>query len=72
MCEFISLDLEMVINEHYMELLDLMGELCMYIFRGIEERYPQELKAINEQFPFEPFKLSDKVVMVTFEGIKVN
>lgn len=40
MCEFISLDLEMVIKENYMELLDLMGELCVHIFKGIEQLYP--------------------------------
>ena len=37
MCEFISLDLEMVIKENYMELLDFMGEMCVHIFNGMSE-----------------------------------
>lgn len=48
LCEFTSLDLEMVIKENYHELLDFLGDLSVYIFKGIEERYPKELKAINE------------------------
>jgi aspartyl-tRNA synthetase len=32
MCEFIGIDLEMEIKEHYFELLDLMGELFYYVF----------------------------------------
>jgi aspartyl-tRNA synthetase len=48
MCEFISMDLEFVIKENYMELLDLLGDLCVYMFKGVEERYPKEFKAIQE------------------------
>lgn len=48
MCEFTSLDLEMVIKENYLELLDFLGELCITMFKGIEERYSKELKVINE------------------------
>lgn len=72
MCEFISMDLEMVIKENYMELLDLLGELCVFMFKGVEERYPKEFKAIYEQFPFEPFKCSSPVLKLTFaEGVKL-
>lgn len=35
MCEFISLDMEMVIKENYMELLDFMGDMCVSIFTGL-------------------------------------
>jgi aspartyl-tRNA synthetase len=30
------MDIEMVIKEHFTELLDLMGDLCLYMFKGIE------------------------------------
>jgi aspartyl-tRNA synthetase len=72
MCEFTSLDLEMTIKENYHELLDFLGELSAFIFHGIEERYGRELKAINEQFPFEPFKCKTPVVKLTFEGTTRN
>ena len=37
--EFTGLDLEMEIKENYYELMDLMGDLFVYIFNGIEKRF---------------------------------
>lgn len=48
MCEFVGLDLEMEIKEHYFELLDTMGDLFVSIFKGLETRYAKELAAINK------------------------
>lgn len=31
LCEYICMDLEMVIKEHYTELLDLTEELCLFM-----------------------------------------
>lgn len=39
LCEFICMDLEMVIKEHYTELLDLTEELFLFILKGIEKRF---------------------------------
>lgn len=33
----------MVIKEHYTELLDLTEELCLYLFKGIEEKFSKEI-----------------------------
>jgi aspartyl/asparaginyl-tRNA synthetase len=72
MCEFIGLDLEMAIKEHYDELLDFMGEMFNFIFDGLEHRFHRELKAINEQFEFEPFKSLKPALKLTFEeGIQL-
>lgn len=57
----------MAIKEHYMELLEFLGDLFSFIFTGLETRYAKELKAINEQFEFEPFKNKNPVVKLTFE-----
>lgn len=67
MCEFMGLDIEMAIKEHYGELLDFLGELLSFIFEGLEQRYGKELKAINEQFEFEPFRNKTPVLKLTFE-----
>lgn len=67
MCEFVGLDIEMAIKEHYFEVLDLFGELFPYIFSNLEKRFAAELKAINQQFEFEPFKCKYPVVKITFE-----
>jgi len=47
MCEFTGLDLEMEIKEHYFELLDLMSDLFVHIFNGLETRFGKELDAIR-------------------------
>jgi aspartyl/asparaginyl-tRNA synthetase len=57
----------MAIKEHYMEVLEFFGELFPYIFENLEKRFHRELKAINEQFEFEPFKCKVPVVKLTFE-----
>lgn len=36
MCEFVGLDIEMAIKEHYFEILDFFGELFPFIFKGLE------------------------------------
>lgn len=57
----------MAIKEHYFEVLEFFGELFPYLFNNIEKRYAKELKAINEQFEFTPFKCRVPVVKLTFE-----
>lgn len=72
MCEFMGMDIEMTIKEHYFELLDFFAELFPYIFNGIEQRYSRELKAIHEQFRFAPFVCRLPVLRITFaEGIEL-
>ena len=72
MCEFVGLDIEMTIKEHYFEVLEFFGELFPYIFDNLAKRFERELKAINEQFEFEPFKCKYPVVKITFEeGIAI-
>jgi aspartyl-tRNA synthetase len=39
LCEFHGLDLEMVINEHYYEVLELFSDLFIYIFDGLNTRF---------------------------------
>ena len=36
LCEFTGLDMEMTIKEHYFEVLDLLGDMFVYIFENIE------------------------------------
>lgn len=57
----------MTIKEHYMEVLEFFGELFPFIFENLNKRFEKELKAINEQFEFEPFKCKYPVVKITFE-----
>jgi aspartyl-tRNA synthetase len=48
LCEFTGLDLEMEFNNHYFEVLDLIGELMVYLFKTMKTRHARELSVINE------------------------
>lgn len=70
--EFVGLDMEMCFNEHYHEVLELLGQLFIYIFNGIEKRFSAELAVIQRQYPFEPFQCKSPAVRITFkEGIRL-
>ena len=72
LCEFTGLDMEMTIKEHYFEVLDLLADLLVYIFSGIEERYRKELEVVKQQYPFEDFKCRTPVVKLHFkEGVEM-
>ncbi|KAL7746496.1 aspartate--tRNA ligase dps1 [Sorochytrium milnesiophthora] len=72
MTEFTGLDLEMAFNEHYHEVLDLLGEMMVFIFTGIQERHARDLEIINRQFPFEPFQFLAKPLCLEYpEAVKM-
>ena len=72
LCEFTGLDMEMEFNNHYFEVVDVLGELCCFMFEQIKERYAKELAVIDEQYPFEEFKCANPVVKISFrDGVKM-
>ena len=63
---------EMEIKEHFFEVLDILGELFYFIFKGLNERYSKELEIVNNQYPFEPLVLTPEVLKMPWtEGIKL-
>jgi aspartyl-tRNA synthetase len=54
--EFIGLDLEMTIEEHYHEVLELLDGLFLSIFGGLREKYKKEIEVVAKQFPADEFK----------------
>eukprot|EP00916_Digyalum_oweni_P007132 GHVL01012095.1.p1 GENE.GHVL01012095.1~~GHVL01012095.1.p1 ORF type:complete len:554 (-),score=102.53 GHVL01012095.1:296-1957(-) len=67
LCEFTSLDLEMTIKEHYFEVLDLLKDLFLSIFEGIEKRCGPELKIIREHFKLPKFESPKDVPILSFK-----
>ena len=67
LCEFTGLDGEMEIKQHYFEVLDVIGNLFNHMFKGLETRFAEQLKAVNGQYPFEPFKFLETPLKLTFE-----
>ncbi|WOL19797.1 hypothetical protein Cni_G28599 [Canna indica] len=72
LCEFVGLDVEMEIKEHYFEVCDIVDRLFVAMFDDLNENCKTELSAINRQYPFEPLKYLRKTLKLTFEeGIKM-
>ncbi|KAJ7070978.1 hypothetical protein C8F01DRAFT_1108564 [Mycena amicta] len=55
MTEFMGLDLEMTIEEHYHEVMELLDELFLSIFRRLREKYSAEIATVGKQFPADEF-----------------
>ena len=66
LCEFTGLDMEMVIKEHYDEVLDVMSDMFIYIFDGINERCKEELERVREQHPFEDLQYCRPTLKLTY------
>jgi aspartyl-tRNA synthetase len=72
LCEFTGLDMEMTIKEHYFEVLDVLADMFVYIFKNLESRFKKELNVISAQYPFEDFKCKEPVVRLHFrDGVKM-
>ncbi|KAF7343635.1 Aspartate-trna ligase [Mycena sanguinolenta] len=54
--ESMGVDLEMTIEEHYHEVVELLDCLFLSIFRGLKENYSHEISIVRKQFPAEEFK----------------
>lgn len=57
LCEFHGLDMEMVINEHYFEVLSTFSDLFIYMFDNLKKRYSREMEAVRAQYPFEDLEV---------------
>jgi aspartyl-tRNA synthetase len=66
LCEFTGFDMEMVINEHYDEVMDVFSDLFIYIFDGLNERCKAELERVREQHPFEDLKYLRPTLKLTY------
>lgn len=66
LCEFTGMDMEMVIKEHYDEVLDVMSEMFIYIFDGINERCKEELERVRDQHPFEDLQYLRPTLKLTY------
>jgi len=64
--EFTGIDLEMEFNQHYHEVLNYIARLLISIFDEIEKTYEEELKVINEQYPFERIVYSKEPLILRF------
>lgn len=64
----------MAFEEHYHEVMELIGEMFIFIFNELKTRFGQEIETVRKQYPVEEFKIpkDGKPLVLTFaEGIKM-
>ncbi|KAJ9630938.1 hypothetical protein H2203_001466 [Taxawa tesnikishii (nom. ined.)] len=72
--EFTGLDLEMEFKTNYHEVVKVLEDLMLYIFKGLRERYSRETELVRSIYNVEDFKLpeSGEVPRLPWtEGIKM-
>jgi ergosteryl-3beta-O-L-aspartate synthase len=65
--EFTGLDLEMAIEEHYHEMLDVIDNTLKAIFQGIYKTCRREVDVIKEQFPSDDLVWLEKTPVIPFK-----
>lgn len=66
LCEFVGLDLEMAFNYHYHEVIAVIGDMFVEIFKGLREKYSDEINTVFKQYPAEPFKFLEPSLRLEF------
>ncbi|KAH8686078.1 aspartyl-tRNA synthetase-like protein [Tricladium varicosporioides] len=68
MTEFIGLDLEMEIEEHYHEVMHMLEGVLLYIFKSLAKNQREEIELVRSVYPSEEFLLPEegKEVRLTF------
>ncbi|KAJ1919813.1 aspartate--tRNA ligase dps1 [Mycoemilia scoparia] len=66
MTEFVGLDLEMSFSEDYHEVMNLIYDCFIYIFKSLETRWAHELEVIRQQYPSEPIRFKEERVVLKF------
>ncbi|KAH8661898.1 aspartyl-tRNA synthetase [Xylariales sp. PMI_506] len=74
MTEFTGLDMEMEIEDSYIEVRDMIEGLMLYIFKGLKEKRADEIELVRSVYPSDEFLLPEpgQEVRLTFaEGQKL-
>ncbi|KAF8607573.1 aspartate-tRNA ligase [Ceratobasidium sp. AG-I] len=60
--EFTGLDLEMTIEEHYHEVIDVLDDMLLHIFKGLKSKYSADIEAIRRVYPSTEFTWLEKTL----------
>ncbi|EIW62843.1 aspartyl-tRNA synthetase cytoplasmic [Trametes versicolor FP-101664 SS1] len=70
--EFTGLDLEMAIDSHYHEVVDLLDDLFKAIFKGLQSKFRDEIETVKQYYPSDDVVILDKTPRLRFsEGIQM-
>lgn len=67
MTEFVGLDMEMAIDEHYHEAVHMLADMLIFIFTQLKVRYAKEIAQIRKQYPVEEFLIPEKMVKIHYK-----
>ena len=70
--EYTGLDLEMAIEQHYHEALEVIDGTLKSIFKGLYENYRKEIELIKRHFPHDDLVWLEKTPVIPFrDGIQL-
>ncbi|TFK49883.1 aspartyl-tRNA synthetase, cytoplasmic [Heliocybe sulcata] len=70
--EFTGLDLEMTFEADYHEVMNLIDEMFLYIFKNIYKNYREEIDTIKQQFPHDDLVIPDETLKLKYaDGIRL-
>lgn len=56
--------------EHYHEVIDMIGRTFVHIFKGLRDRYAEDIAKVQKQYPSEPFKFLEPSLVLNYcEGV---
>jgi aspartyl/asparaginyl-tRNA synthetase len=70
--EFTGLDLEMAIEDHYHEVVDMLDGALRAIFHGLQTEYRREIETVRKLYPSEDLVFPEKTVRLHFaDGVQM-
>ncbi|KAI0766828.1 aspartyl-tRNA synthetase cytoplasmic [Trametes elegans] len=64
--EFTGLDLEMAIDSHYHEVVELLDDLFKTIFKGLQAKFRDEIETVKKYYPHDDLVILDKTPRLRF------
>jgi len=72
LCEFVGLDMEMVFDYHYHEVIEVIGDMFVQLFKGLQTGWADEIEVVNRQYPAEPFRFLEPSLILEYpEAVKM-
>ncbi|CAE6405008.1 unnamed protein product [Rhizoctonia solani] len=65
--EFTGLDLEMTIEEHYHEVMDVLDNMLLHIFNGLKTKFSAEIEAVRKVYPSTEFTWLEKTLRLQWK-----
>ncbi|KAH8805694.1 aspartyl-tRNA synthetase-like protein [Xylogone sp. PMI_703] len=70
--EYTGLDIEMALEEHYHEALDIIDDMFKHLWKGIYDRYQKEIDIISQYYPQKKVEWLDVTPRIKFaDGVKM-